>query len=126
MKHLRIALVLTLALLFVNVSSLSHLRGDGRRLEESSKPLEFLKIGPLEPTSSAAANAVPAGSAPAPSSAAPTEKESAANPAPSVPQVANEGKAVGELVIPPALKESLRSDLPHTFAAMKFLKSGPA
>ena len=128
MEMLRIALVCTVTLLFTHVSSLRHLRGDGRRLEESTKPLEFLKIGPLEPTAAKAANAMPAGSAPAPASptAPATTTVKPTSVSAGVPQVANAGKLAGELVSLPALKESLRSDLPHTFAAMKFLKSGPA
>ena len=104
----------------INVSASQYLRGSGRRLEDSTKPLEFLKIGPLVPTASAAANATPAGSAPAPSTPMPPGKVG------KVPQVANEGRLPGELIISPGLKDSIRSDLPHTFAAMKFLKSGPA
>ena len=116
--------------LFVSVAAQHrHLRGniDSRRLEDA-KPLEFLKIGPLSPTASAAANAVAAGYGP--STSPPAAPASAPNPAAKahpekVPQVANEGKAPGEITANPALQASLRSDLPHTFNAMKFLKSGP-
>ena len=116
--------------LFISVAAQHrHLRGniDSRRLEDA-KPLEFLKIGPLSPTASAAANAVAAGYGP--STSPPAAPASAPNPAAKahpekVPQVANEGKAPGEITANPALQASLRSDLPHTFNAMKFLKSGP-
>lgn len=116
--------------LFISVAAQHrHLRGniDSRRLEDA-KPLEFLKIGPLSPTASTAANAVAAGYGP--STSPPAAPASAPNPAAKahpekVPQVANEGKAPGEITANPSLQASLRSDLPHTFNAMKFLKSGP-